>query len=75
MSDISQNNKRIAKNTLFLYIRMFISMGVSLFTSRVVLNVLGVMDYGIWNVVAEVIAMFSFLNASMSGASSRFFIL
>ncbi len=50
-------------------------MGVSLFTSRVVLNVLGVMDYGIWNVVAEVIAMFSFLNASMSGASSRFFIL
>ena len=46
-----QNNKRIAKNTVFLYLRMFITMGVSLFTSRVVLNTLGVEDFGIYNVV------------------------
>lgn len=51
---------------------MLLSMGVSLYTSRVVLNVLGIMDYGLWNIVAGVIAMFSFLNASISGSTSRF---
>ena len=50
MSDNSQNNKRIAKNTIFLYIRMLILMFVSLYTSRVVLSALGVEDYGIYNV-------------------------
>lgn len=65
-------NKRIAKNTVFLYLRMFFAMGVSLYTSRVVLDTLGVIDYGVWNVVAGVIAMFSFLNTSMSTATSRF---
>lgn len=72
MTDTSQNNKRIAKNAIFLYFRMFFSMAVSLFTSRVVLQTLGVMDYGIWNVVGGVIAMFSFLNASMAGCTNRF---
>lgn len=72
MSDNSSNNKRIAKNTVFLYIRMFFAMGVSLYTSRVILDTLGVIDYGVWNVVAGVIAMFSFLNTSMSTATSRF---
>lgn len=66
------NNKRIAKNTLFLYFRMLLTMGVSLYTSRVVLNVLGVEDFGIYNVVAGVVAMFTFLNGSLSSASQRF---
>lgn len=66
------NNKRIAKNTLMLYIRMLLSMVVSLYTSRVVLNTLGVEDFGIYGVVGGVVAMFGFLNASMSGATSRF---
>lgn len=51
---------------------MFFSMGVSLYTSRVVLDALGVIDYGVWNVVAGVIAMFSFINTSMASATSRF---
>lgn len=66
------NNKRIAKNTLMLYIRMFLVMGVSLYTSRIVLNALGVGDYGIYNVVGGVVAMLAFLNGVMSVASSRF---
>lgn len=70
--DQTSNNKRIAKNTMMLYIRMLLSMVVSLYTSRVVLEVLGVEDYGIYGVVGGVVAMFSFLNASMAGATSRF---
>lgn len=68
----SENNKRIAKNTLLLYFRMFITMGVSLYTSRIVLNTLGVEDFGIYNVVGGVVMMFSFLNSSMSSATQRF---
>ena len=68
----SENNKRIAKNTMMLYFRMLLTMGVSLYTSRVVLNTLGVQDYGIYNIVGGVIVMFGFLNSSMSGATSRF---
>ena len=66
------SNKRIAKNALMLYIRMFISMIVGLYTSRVVLATLGVEDYGIYGVVGSVVAMMGFLNASMAGATSRF---
>lgn len=72
MSDTSANNKRIAKNTLMLYVRMLFTMAVSLFTSRVVLNTLGVEDYGIQNVVGGVVAMFSVLSGSMSSSISRF---
>lgn len=72
MADNLSSNKRIAKNTMMLYIRMLLSIVVSLYTSRVVLNTLGVEDYGIYGVVGGVVAMFSFLNASMSGATSRF---
>lgn len=68
----SSNNKRIAKNTLWLYLRMLVSMSVSLYTSRVILRTLGVEDYGINNVVGGVVGMFSFINATMSGATSRF---
>lgn len=69
---MEENNKRIAKNTLFLYVRMAFSMGVSLYTSRVVLNTLGVEDFGIYSVVGGIVAMMGFLNTSMSGATSRF---
>lgn len=71
-SDIQSNNKRIARNTMMLYIRMGISMLVGLYTSRVVLQVLGVSDYGIYGVVGGIVAFIGFLNGSMSGATSRF---
>ena len=67
-----ENTKRIAKNTLMLYVRMLFSMLVSLYTSRVVLQMLGVEDYGIYNVVGGVVAMFSLLSGSLSAAVSRF---
>lgn len=70
--EILSNNRRIAKNTAFLYVRMLFSMAVSLYTSRIVLEVLGVNDYGVYNVVGGVVSMFTFLNASMAGATSRF---
>ena len=72
MSYQSNNNKRIAKNTLLLYFRMLFMMAVSLYTSRVVLNTLGVEDYGIYNVVGGVVAMFGFINSSMSSATQRY---
>lgn len=68
----SDNNKRIAKNTIMLYLRMFLTIVVGLYTSRVVLQTLGVEDYGIYGVVGGIVAMMGFLNASMSGATSRF---
>lgn len=71
-TSISNSNRRIAKNALFLYLRMGLSLVVSLYTSRVLLQALGIMDYGLWNVVAGVIVMFGFLNASMSGCTNRF---
>lgn len=73
MSTTSENNKRIAKNTLFLYIRMLLIMGVSLYTSRVVLRVLGVEDFGIYNVVGGVATSFVFFSSSLSNATQRFF--
>lgn len=72
MQNISANNKRIAKNTLLLYFRMLFLMAVSLYTSRVVLNALGVEDFGIYNVVGGVVAMFSMLSGSLSAAITRF---
>lgn len=72
MSEISTNNKRIAKNTLVLYVRMLFLMLVSLYTSRVILNALGVEDYGIYNVVGGIVTMFSILSGSLSAAISRF---
>lgn len=72
MSNHSENTKRIAKNTMMLYCRMLFSMLVSLYTSRVVLNALGVEDFGIQNVVGGVVGMFSILSGSLSAAISRF---
>lgn len=66
------NNRQIAKNTAILYVRMLFSMIVSLYTSRVVLNTLGVDDYGIFNVVGGIVAMFGFLNGAMASGTQRF---
>lgn len=68
----SNNNKRIAKNTMMLYIRMALTMIISLYTSRVVLASLGIEDFGIYNVVGGVIGMFGFLNGSMASTTQRF---
>ena len=69
---MSVNKTIIAKNTLMLYIRMILVMVATLYTTRIVLKNLGVEDYGIYNVVAGVVSMFSFLNASMASATQRF---
>ena len=66
------NSRRIAKNTLLLYVRMLFTMAIGLYTSRVVLNTLGVTDYGIYNVVGGVISLLGFITSSMAGASSRY---
>lgn len=66
------DNKRVAKNTLLLYARQLISLIISLFTVRVVLNTLGVDDYGIYNVVGGIVGMVSFLTSTLTGASQRF---
>lgn len=66
------NNKHIAKNTIFLYIRMLVLMLVSLYTSRVVLAALGVEDYGIYNVVGGIVVLFTFLNNAMVSSTQRY---
>lgn len=66
------DNKRIAKNTIILYIRTLFVMFVSLFTSRIILEELGVENYGISNVVGGLVGMFSVISASLTSASSRF---
>lgn len=72
MSNTQSNNKRIAVNTIMLYFRMFLTMGVSLFTSRIILQSLGVDDYGIYNVVAGFVSMFTFINSAMTSATQRY---
>ena len=72
MSSAVGDKKLIAKNTIFLYIRMFLVMCVTLYTSRVILDTLGAADYGIYDVVGGIVIMFSFLSGSLSGATSRF---
>lgn len=72
MATSVSDNKRIAKNTIFLYIRMMVVMLVSLFTSRVILNTLGATDYGIYNVVGGIVTIVSFLNSALGASTSRF---
>ena len=67
-----QNNKRIAKNTLLLYFRMLLILGISLYTSRIVLDTLGVVDYGIYNVVGGFVSTFAVLSGVMTTATQRF---
>lgn len=68
----NENNKRIVKNTLILYVRMLFTMVLTLYISRIILNSLGVEDFGIYNVVGGVVAMFSFLNSAMAVSTQRF---
>ena len=72
MSESSVNNNRIAKNTVLLYVRTFFVMIISLYTSRVILQVLGVEDYGIYQVVGGMVAMFAVISQAISSAISRF---
>ena len=66
------DNKRIAKNAIFLYIRMIVVMAVSLFTTRLILAILGETDYGIYNIVGGIVVMLSFFNSSLTMATQRF---
>lgn len=70
--DTAANNKSIATNTLYLYIRMIIVMLVSFYTSRVVLQALGATDYGIYNVVGGVVSLLAFFTSSLSNAAQRY---
>ena len=70
--DIGTRNSKIAKNTVALYIRMLFTTIVSLYTSRVVLQALGVEDFGLYGLVGGVVAMLGFINTALSGATSRF---
>lgn len=72
MPDNSSSNTRIAKNTIMLYFRMFLTMGIGLFTSRVVLRTLGASDYGIYNLVGGFVSMLAYLNAVFIGSTQRF---
>lgn len=72
MSDSTSNNKRIAKNTLFLYFRTILIMMVSLYTSRVVLNTLGIEGFGVYNAVGGIVAMFAIISGALSNAISRY---
>lgn len=72
MPDQSVNNRRIVRNTLFLYFRMFLVMGITLFTSRIVLSTLGIEDFGIYNVVGGIVAMSGIMNGAMSVSAQRY---
>ena len=71
MTNESDNNKRIAKNTIYMYLRMLITMFVSLYTSRIVLQTLGVEDFGIYNIVGGVVVLFTFINSAMASGTQR----
>lgn len=71
-STSSENNKRIAKNTLFMYLRMLVQMAVAFYTVRVIFNVLGTDNYGIFNVVGGVIVFFTFINSGLTSATRRY---
>lgn len=73
MESHQENNKRIAKNTIVLYVRMIFVLLVALYTSRVLLDVLGVEDYGVYNVVGGVVTMLGFFNGAMVASTQRFF--
>ena len=72
MSNNTVNNKRIAKNALYLYCRTFVIMLISLYTSRAVLDALGETDFGIYNLVGGIVVLFAFMNSAMSAATQRY---
>ena len=69
---MEENNKRILKNTVYLYIRMLIMMGLSFFTTRIVLDKLGVSDYGVNNLVAGFVSSFKVIESMLAGSTRRF---
>ena len=75
MSNHAENNKRIAKNTLMLYGRMLFTMLISLYTTRVILNVLGADDYGLLGLVGAIIGMMGIITSLLSGGTTRFITL
>ena len=72
MSAVAENNRRIARNTLMLYIRMFLTIIISFYTSRIVLKALGVEDFGIYGAVGSVVSMFALFSGTLSAAIGRF---
>ena len=72
MYNSPSKSKRIAKNTVFLYVRMLLVMAVTLYTSRVILKALGFEDFGVYNVIGGVVASFGFFSSSLSNATQRF---
>lgn len=72
MSIQDENNKRLAKNTAILYVRMLLTMAISIYTSRIVLSTLGISDYGIYNIVGGIITMLTYFNHIFAGGTSRF---
>ncbi|MCD8304382.1 MAG: lipopolysaccharide biosynthesis protein [Prevotellaceae bacterium] len=72
MTEAAENNKRIAKNTLLLYFRMLLTLCINLYTSRVVLDKLGVEDFGVYNIVGGVIFLFTFISSAMMASTQRF---
>lgn len=73
MSENLSSKQQIAKNTLLLYVRMFVTMLIGLFTSRIVLQTLGVSDFGVYNVVGGIVSMMTFLNSALAASAQRFF--
>lgn len=71
-TESSHSNRRIAKNTLMLYFRMLLTLAVSLYASRIVLHVLGASDYGLNNVVAGFVSLFTFINSTLASGTQRF---
>ena len=71
-SKSASSNRKLAQNTLYMYVRMFFQLIISLYTSRVVLNTLGVEDFGTYNVVGGIVALFSIINGTLRSATSRF---
>lgn len=72
MTNTAENNKRIAKNTMILYFRMLCTVGISFYTSRVILSNLGVSDFGLYNVIGGLVSMFYMITSTLSAAISRF---
>lgn len=72
MSSLQVENNKIAKNTMYMYIRFFVTLLVGLYTSRLVLAILGVSDYGLYSVVGGILAMFTFISSSLGQATARF---
>ena len=73
MTDSTLNSKRIARNSIYMAIRMVFVLGLTLYTTRIILRVLGVEDYGIYNVVCGFVSMLAFLSTSMSNGIQRFY--